>query len=446
MKYLLPLLCLFANSLLYSQSPNWQELAATTSDAAFSKLLASQAYGLSSNPYLEEIATWERENISGAAIFQKIQSWDKYPKPNKTGVIIKQEVQLDSTYSAPFYIYLPTSYDPSIPTKLLIYYKGGWISRDELPDNVDKEIVIDNPTFPYLEEYNVIQVFPALSRKLAIFGFYGYKHLRKMLTQTKKLLNIDDNRVYLAGFSDGGRTVYNIAFLRPDDFAAFFPINGVFNNSRMNYPNFANRKITSFLGLQDNLIFPSFAFSVAETAQSFGADWGIHTYDGPHFYYPFEKEIMPILFGQLENTTRNPFPSQIIYHKDYEFNEFTGMDWLNVVVDEQGTPTKHHYSKQVIIETTPTERDTIDYGTTSAQIEANYFNNTFNLTTSLVKAVDIYISPLMVDLNRPVRILVNGKEMFNDIVTYDKAFLIRQFKGHFDRKQVWVNKITIALD
>jgi hypothetical protein len=71
-------------------------------------------------------------------------------------------VKLDSTHTVPYLVYVPQHYDYRRPTKLLVYYKGGWLNRKELPANYAKEIVLDNPPFRYSDEQNTIERFTCL--------------------------------------------------------------------------------------------------------------------------------------------------------------------------------------------------------------------------------------------------------------------------------------------
>jgi hypothetical protein len=447
MKFRILLLIILNSTLSFGQTEKWIECSKDLSDKQFEKKIQASNYNLVSNSFLFELNKWKLDKgISAETIYQNIIGWNKYPKPKKTGIVIQKHIQLDSVKTVPYYIYIPENYSSDLPTKLLVYYKGGWISRDSFPSNIAKEIINDNPTFSYLDRYNIIEIFPALNRDLAIYGMYGYKHIRLMLADSKKVLNIDDNQVYLAGFSDGGRTVYNLAFLRPTDFASFYSINGSFNNSNMNYPNYTSRPVTTYSGTKDKLVNPKYALSVAETANSFGADWKINTFKGEHFYFPYEKEILPKLFTEISNSNRNPFPNKILYHKDYEYDELKGIDWLHIKTNTERKPENWHYSSEINIIRNEKEIDSIKYGQKTAQVKANYFNNIYDLKTSLVDEVVLYISPTMIDINKPVKVILNGKEVYNQKIGFDKNFMIDNFIEKFDRKQVWINEIKLIVE
>ena len=431
----------------FSQVTTWQEKAEKLSNDTFEKAIQPSKFRITSNPSLSLIQNWKSDPaISGENVYTKIIGWNDFLEPKKTGIIVKHQVKLDTTLF-PYYTYIPENYSNKKPTKLLIYYRGGWISRDTFPENIDKEIVSENPTFKYLDHYNIIEIFPAVKSDLAIYGRYGYEHLRKMVLQTKQLFNIDDNQVYLAGFSDGGRTVLNIAYLAPTNYAAFFTINGTINSSKANFPNFSNRKIVSFMAEDDGLVPYQYPSSMAQKANEWNADWTLHLLKGKqHFYYPYEAEVLPLLFQHIENTHRNPYPNAILYHKSYDYKEFTNIDWLQITTDSKKEPEDWHHTSMTTIMRSKDEIDTFNYGEKTAQVEATYFNNTFTVKASLVNDIDIYISPLMVNVKIPVIVIVNGKEVFNEMIDYNKDFIIEQFENNFDRKQVWINKVHLKVE
>ena len=78
-------------------------------------------------------------------------------------------------------------------------------------------------------------------------------------------------------------------------------------------------------------------------------------------------------------------------------------------------------------------------------MRATCFNNTYTLETSLVDEVILYVSPVMVDLAQPIRVVVNGQERFNGRVAASKAFINQQFQTRMDRQQLFVNELRIKL-
>lgn len=436
---------IFHTDIVYSQ--DWIKLAAKQDSAEYLRKIKASDYKIDKNRSLEQISYWVTDNsISGDSLYQLLRNWNQYPVPSKTGIICEFSLQLDSNYTVPYLVYIPKGYDPKRASSLLVYYKGGWLSRKERPANYAKEIITDNLTFSYLDKENIIELFPVLDSKLAIYGYYGYKHLTEMIAATKKLLNIDDNKVFLSGFSDGGKTVYNAYSFLQSPFACFYAINGMFV-SPPEYANFVNRPVVSFVAEKDELTVPKSILTKALFAQKLGADWNYRLMkDKRHYYKPYQSVLLPVLFAHLKTQSRNPIPSTLTYHSSTNYEDFHGVDWLQVKVNTKKTPSLFHRTDSVYTFAGDGEERSYLYGANSGQAQAKFLNNTFTITASQLDEVTIYISPLMVDMNSPVKVIVNGKELFNDKVSFSKSFMAERFLYFFDRQQVWVNKIVVAVE
>jgi len=441
MRILLLSVILLVASLANAQ--DWTKL----DSAGFIRAVAASSAKLDTKRSLQKINKYVADPaIKGDSLYRLLTQWNDYPRLSKTGIISEFNVTLDTNYKVPVLIYVPKNYNPAHKTSVLVYFKGGWLSRKQAPVDYAREIVKDNPTFAYLDQQNVIEIFPVLDSKLAIYGYYGYKHLNAIVAETKKLFNVDDNKVYLAGFSDGGKTVYNAAGYVSTPFACFYAINGMFV-SPPEYYNMINRPLVSFVAEKDQLTDSRSIQSKAAFVTKLGGDWNYRFMSGKkHFYHPYQAEVLPWVFTHMQTKTRNPFPASLTYVSQENYKDFHGIDWLQIKVDTKKNPEPWHRTDSVeTFGTDGTERN-YRYGNKIGQAKAGYFDNTFTLTTSQVTEVTVYISPLMVDLSQPVRIVVNGKELFSGKVDYSKELMAERFQQFFDRQQVWVNKITVAVD
>ena len=438
------LLCSFVG---HSQSINWTKLSKTLDSTSFGKVINPQKYNVASND-LTDIEKWNSDDkINGDSLFYLLANWDKYPTPKQNGIILEYKIKLDTNYTVPFLVYIPKNYNPKQKTTLLLYFKGGWLSRNKFPKDYAKEIVSDNPTFSYLDRNNVIEIFPALESDLTINYKYGYKHLAGMVAQTKKLFNIDDNKVFLSGFSDGGKTVYMAANLTATPFACFYPINGAIISSP-DFPNYKNRQIYSFVAEKDELNNYKSISTKAEYADKIGANWTLRRIPNEgHFYFPYQQKVLPVLFNHLKVTNRNPLPIKIEYNRAFnDDKDFTGIDWIQIKVNTDKKPNEFHTTDS--IETFWGDGETYNYryGSKVGQLKAHCFDNTYFLTTSLIDEITIYVSPLMVNLDLPIKVILNGKEMFNSKVDYSKEFMTNRFIANFDRQQIFINIIVIKAD
>jgi len=90
--------------------------------------------------------------------------------------------------------------------------------------------------------------------------------------------------------------------------------------------------------------------------------------------------------------------------------------------------------------------DAFNYSMPSGAVKATYYGNHFNIETSLVSELIIYIHPKMVNLDIPVVVEINGKEVLNEIVKIDRDFMIDNFLENLDREALWVNKIVLDVN
>jgi uncharacterized protein YdeI (BOF family) len=91
------------------------------------------------------------------------------------------------------------------------------------------------------------------------------------------------------------------------------------------------------------------------------------------------------------------------------------------------------------------DKNAFDFKRKSGKIKAKYENNIFHIETSCIRNFSINISPEMVDLNRKIKVYVNGKLFFNQKITYDQECMLRNFDKNRDREQVWINYINIRI-
>ncbi len=424
----------------------WEFFLAMDS-VALKKQLNPKQYGLQSNFYIDEIQKMVADKqVTDSALYSRLSNWAKYPVPAKTGIICEYIVQLDTNYTVPYLVYIPKNYNPAVKTTLLIYYKGGWLSRSTIPSGYPKEIIKDNPTLDYLDEQNIIEIFPVLESKLAIYGNYGYLHLQQMITAVKKVFNIDDNKVFLAGFSDGGKTVYLAANLVPAAFACFYPINAPIVSAPQ-FPNYKSRPLFSFVAEKDELTDPRSILTKAAYAATLGADWRFWLLpEKKHNYRSYQQDVLPLMFSDMKRRSRNPFPATINYHKTYNYELFTGIDWIQVSVNTNRPPSLYHQTDSVVTFSADGEERRYLYGEKTGQVHAVYLNNTFTINTSQVDTVTIYLSPAMVNLQLPVTVIINGKQVYHTVTGINRSFMIDRFMEYFDREQLWVNKLIMPVD
>jgi poly(3-hydroxybutyrate) depolymerase len=136
----------------------------------------------------------------------------------------KQEFsgEVRTPFDSQFLLYLPKGFSqhPAVKYPLLIFLHGSGESGIDI-DNVKKhgppQFLDDRPDFPF------IVVSPQ-----AAYPPRGFdpEELTVLLNQLLRRLPIDQDRVYLTGFSMGGYGTYLWASAHPETFAAIAPVSG----------------------------------------------------------------------------------------------------------------------------------------------------------------------------------------------------------------------------
>jgi hypothetical protein len=114
---------------------------------------------------------------------------------------------------------IPENYDPARPYQVRVQLHGG-VGRSQPPDLSRLGVGRLPPT---VEE---IEVFPAAWANSLWWQPSQVDNIAKILDTLKRTYNIDENRVYLTGISDGGTGVYFMAFRDTTVWASFLPLIG----------------------------------------------------------------------------------------------------------------------------------------------------------------------------------------------------------------------------
>lgn len=146
----------------------------------------------------------------------------------------------------------------------------------------------------------------------------------------------------------------------------------------------------------------------------------------------------------MKGISRNAFKKNITWEtSDSNFNSY---DWLRITNFDtalEGTNWQTELNTKSYNKRDKIYSDDPYYDLNkSVAVNAYYNNNIFEIKTSRVKEIELLICPVMVNLQNPVIVKVNGKEIFNKKVSGDKAFLLNNFSSTY-RKVLWVTSIKI---
>ncbi|WP_342644710.1 alpha/beta hydrolase-fold protein [Mucilaginibacter sp. CSA2-8R] len=362
----------------------------------------------------------------------------------------------------PFRLHIPPNYDPAKPVPLILLLHGA-VGASHFSDALHPDVkneATDDPFYNKLCQSGYLVIMPYGDRdkgfnwaanKYGATENFTFDALISIINAVKKVVNIDDNKVFAFGHSDGADGAFALDVYRPTLFAGFVSYNSMLANLFVHdfyIHNAVNRPLYLVHSDKDDLRPIQQARVIVQYLDSLKAPVQYHEYLGyKHFDLHLDKDFTSALTF-VNTAKRNPYPQSVYWETGNRLNN--SCDWLEV--DDWGLKLPiaawaepndiRFYNK------TTHARMNIKYydNGPAAAVKGTFKNNVFDLQTSRIKQFKVLISPQMVDLTQNVKIVVNGKLKHDAKITPDDSFFANRFKADHDRKAIWVNAITIVCD
>ncbi|WP_316803247.1 hypothetical protein [Pedobacter nototheniae] len=405
----------------------------------------------------------DNQLIDGKQLYHKITSFNDFKSKKYKNYSIM--FNLAEGVNTSYFIDLPENYNPKKKYPILFFLHGA-VQNNRLTDYQMASSVLEDWN-RYYTKYaainEVIMVYPKASKKYNWMGpDDGFFMIPAMLKEIKQSINVDDDRVFITGHSNGATGSFSYLMKQQSPFAGFYGFNtqpkvrtgGTFIR------NILNRSYFNVSTDEDYYYPPDANDSLNVIMKKMGADYQDHRYNGwPHWFPQFDESepAYPILFKDLVAKKRNPFQKNLYWACDDL--KYGKADWIEITqMDTLRKPADWHKNinfdilklvnydqKRDTVITTDTLIKAFNFPRKSAAVKAKFDNNQFHLQTSAVKQLKIFISPEMVDMSKPVSVYVNGVKKMEKKVSYNKTFMLENFNQTFDRKAVWVDYVTLEI-
>ena len=276
-------------------------------------------------------------------------------------------------------------------------------------------------------------------------------NLHAIVDALKRRYNIDENRVVVAGVSDGGTGTYYVAMRDTTPYASFLPLNGYImvlangeiDDGRIFPNNLRDKPMFVINGGKDRLYPISIVEPFTRHLMKGGVQIEYHPQpDGEHntkwwpeMQAPFEKFVA--------DHPRDPDPDKLTWEAADAADgrahwlvidafgaapgEAKALPDLNVFTDSLGTDPLFVRSK------TPGRVDLVRSG------------NAVQATTRGVTAFTLLLSPDKFDLSQPVVVTANGREVFHARVQPSVDTLMKWAARDNDRTMLYAAEIKIKL-
>ncbi len=266
------------------------------------------------------------------ALADLLRKGPAYVQPESSGWSIRTVAYPDGV-ERPFHVYVPEKYRAGAPMPVLIHMHGG-ISRAEL---IPEEGMIGYRDWwtEQADEWGFMVVFPLGQRGSEWWTENGAGGVHRILSELKRDLNVDENRVFATGFSDGGSGAFYFAMTHPTFFAAFIPLNGHpavasgASGRQLYLVNMRNRPLY-IVNTQEDSLYPTVAvLPYLEEMIRAGAQLRFTTYPGIGHSPDYRDEQNPLIARFMADTARSPLPSAITWETaDVEVGRAA---WLTVL-------------------------------------------------------------------------------------------------------------------
>ncbi|CAG5016010.1 hypothetical protein DYBT9275_05460 [Dyadobacter sp. CECT 9275] len=374
---------------------------------------------------------------------------------------------LSDSLEFPYLVQLPINFDARRRYPMVVVLHGAVSRQTTLPDVADSTRHIaffGRPFFDRAYQSGMIAVFPySTNRYNWMMPDDGFDLVPDLVRQVKKMYSIDDQRVYLAGHSNGATGAFSYLLKQPGLFAGFAGLN---NRPQVRTGgtfllNGTNRSFYN-VSTDNDYYFPIEGHrTLTNLTKQLNIDWVNQEVVGhrSHSFLVNSQDstvvkVYEALFNNLLAKKRNPFQPRLYWECD---NVRHGrVDWLAIneldtLIKTASWHTHQNFAvtgwrevmnPEIILDSTS---QAFVFPRRSGAVKAYYSNNRFDLKTSRVKSVSIYLSPEMIDFKKPLAVVINGISVFNGNVSADREFVIDAYRQETDHQAIWIKRLQFTV-
>ncbi len=344
---------------------------------------------------------------------------EEEPFIDRTGTHIRGYYsEIDDTVQY-YQVHVPDIYNPNNSMPMVIHFHGVFETDQPFLKSISVDYInIIRDRERYAKENGFIVVWPH-GRGNAMFKGIGRDDLFNVIEQVKSDYNIDEDRIYLTGYSFGGQAALDVASQYPHLFAAVAPI-AAFTDYRLLLDSKtklhesekkwkdANNTITYIKNLlhipvfiqhgdDDNFCDLRHSTRVVDTLKAYGGSVELKILpDANHFNYLGNPEER--IYKWFKDKSRVKNPNKVIYvTSQMKYNQAY---WMKV--------------------------EALTQRLVPALINANIKGNRVYVTTKNVSAYSLKLNTDLVNLTKRVTIYTNGKKSYKGLLPFNGELTINE--------------------
>jgi hypothetical protein len=414
-------------------------------DRAFQKFWAAPT----SEEALKVIGEIVETKVTLAEAIRRLKQGRPY-RPQKSG-IVRMVNEIEGT-AYHYTVHVPVGYNPARRYPVRIHLHGDVYGKP--PQDGRAEI----RPFADARQFNVV---PTAWGTNPWWSDDQIQNLRMILDKLKRRYNIDENRVVLAGVSDGGTGVYYMAMRDPTPYAAFLPINafilvlgneGLALNEHLFPNNLRNRSLLAING-DDDPIYPT---SQVEPTIDHMKQNGVAIDFHPQRKAGHDIRWWPSMKATIEKWVaghpRDPVPDSVTWQMA-DNNIGNRAHWL--IVDEVTEPPAEEQdalaaqpgqSRFAPKRGAPNPFPLFAFQQPSGRVDGVRKGNRVDITAEGLDEVTILLSPDRIDFEKPVTIAVNDVVIFEDVMVPSVGMLLKWAAIDNDRTMLYAVQFRVRIE
>jgi len=281
-------------------------------------------------------------------------------------------------------------------------------------------------------------------------------NLAAIVDALKRSYNIDENRVVIAGVSDGATGAYYIAMRDTTPYASFLPLNGfllVLANEEIDdgrsFPNnLRNKPWFVINGGLDRLYPTSVVEPFTRHLMAGGVSIDYHPQPNGEHNTRWWPEMKDVFEKFAAGHPRDPHPARLTWQAaDTAHNR---AHWL--VIDRFGAAPGQ--ARELADLNDVPSSESLAYGSTggklfgrdkqAGRVDIERAGNTIQAATHGVMQFTLLLSPDAFDFSQPIRVLANGREVFHGRVERKLDTLLKCAARDNDRTMLYAAELTIS--
>ena len=441
--------CLFAAGALLAPSfTHAQDHSARVIDRLFEDFWTSASPAEAANPagaLIEAGVTFDQA-------WQRLKAGRTYSAQPSGVVQLSRRTADDVEYN--YAVNVPPGYDPARRYQLRFQLHGGIGARTDNKPRGAGEI---GPLAGAEQFY----VLPYAWTDAPWWSSEQVLNLNGIVDALKRTYNIDENRVVVAGVSDGATGAYYIAMHDTTPYASFLPLNGFImvlangevDDGRIFPNNLRNKPLFVVNGGRDRLYPTGIVEPFTHHLRSSGVQIDYHPQPEGEHNTKWWPEVKDTFEQFVADHPRDPHPEKLTWDaaEPKAHAAHNRAHWL--VLDEFGSAPGEAARVPDVNVVAPSEDELFPeteglmFGRvkTAGHVDLVRSGNTVQAVTRGVTAFTLLLSPDKFDFRQPVKVAANGREVFSGMVSPSVKTLLTWAARDNDRTMLYGAELHIKL-